>query len=173
MNRKDFLKNSTILGGATILPNNSVLTQNIAENGIDKLVDENGIFIQSPLPYNESHLEPYMDEETLHLHYKFHHGGAMRGANKDMENIKKHIKLGDYNNIDLWTRKLAYHFSSHILHSIFWTNLTNKKFNPKGDLLKQIEKDFGSFDNLKAYISKTSKSVQGSGWGILRLPTIF
>ena len=34
-------------------------------------------------------------------------------------------------------------------------------------MLKQIEKDFGSFDKLKAYIAKVSKTVEGSGWGIL------
>jgi len=167
MNRKDFIRNSAILGGASILPINNVFSQNVTENGIDKLVDGNGKFIQKPLPYNKTFLEPYMDEETLHLHYEFHHGGAVKGANKDLESIKEHIKSGEMDQVDLWTRKLAYHFSSHVLHSIFWTNLINKKTQPKAELLKQIEKDFGSFDHLKAYISKISKSVEGSGWGIL------
>jgi len=45
--------------------------------------------------------------------------------------------------------------------------LTNKKTEPKTELLKQIEKDFGSFDKLKAYLAKVSKSVEGSDWGIL------
>jgi len=167
MNRKEFIKNSAIIGGASILPFNNVFSQNVTENGIDKLVDSKGNFIQNPLPYNETFLEPHMDQETLHLHYKFHHGGAVKGANKDLENIKKSIQSGDLDQVDLWTRKLAYHFSSHVLHSIFWTNLTNKKTEPKTELLKQIEKDFGSFNMLKAYLSKISKSVEGSGWGIL------
>ena len=29
--------------------------------------------------------------------------------------------------VDYWTKKLTHHSSSHILHSIFWTNLINKK----------------------------------------------
>ncbi|WP_437373680.1 superoxide dismutase [Maribacter litoralis] len=167
MNRKDFIRNSAIIGGATILPVNNVFSQNVSENGMDKLVDGNGNFIHRPLNYKKSFLEPYMDEETLHLHYEFHHGGAVDGANKDLENIKKHLQSGDMEMVDLWTRKLSYHFSSHVLHSIFWTNLTNKKTGPKAGLLKQIEKDFGSFDKLKAYIAKVSKTVEGSGWGIL------
>ena len=57
--------------------------------------------------------------------------------------------------------------SSHILHSIFWTNLTNKATTPKGNLLKRIENDFGSYDKLKAYLAQTSKNVDGNGWGIL------
>lgn len=167
MNRKEFLKNSAIIGGATILPINNTFSQNVTENGIDKLVDSNGNFEQQPLPYNKNFLEPHMDEETLHLHFEYHHGGAVNGANKDLENIKKALKSGDMDMVDLWTRKLAYHFSSHVLHSIFWTNLTNKTTQPKNELLKQIDKDFGSFDQLKGYVAKVSKGVEGSGWGIL------
>ena len=167
MDRKDFLRNSAILGGATILPTNNVFSQNVTENGIDKLVDKNGNFIQKSLPYNKTFLEPHMDEETLHLHYEFHHGGAVKGANKDLIKIKEHLKSGDLDQVDWWTRKLAYHFSSHVLHTIFWTNLSNKKTQPKAELLKQIEKDFGSFEKLQVYIAKVSKGVEGSGWGIL------
>ncbi|MGS2762647.1 superoxide dismutase [Sinomicrobium sp. M5D2P9] len=167
MNRKEFLKNSAIIGGAAILPGNSVFSQNVTENGIDQLVDSNGNFILQPLPYNKNFLEPHMDEETLHLHYEFHHGGAVKGANKDLDQIKQLLQTGEMDLADLWTKKLAFHFSSHVLHSIFWTNLTNKKTEPKAELLRQIEKDFGSFDRLKAYIAKISKSVEGSGWGIL------
>ncbi len=167
MNRKDFIRNSAIIGGASILPVNNVFSQNITENGIDKLVDKNGNFIQNPLPYNNTFLEPHMDEETLYLHFNFHHGGAVKAANKDLDKIKKNTLSGDLDQVDLWTRKLAYHFSSHVLHSIFWSNLTNKKTKPKTELLKQIIKDFGSFENLIAYIAKISKTVEGSGWGIL------
>ena len=91
MNRKEFLKNSLIIGGATILPANSILAESVNENGIDKLTDEKGNFIQQTLPYAENFLEPYMDAETMHLHYTFHHGGAVKGANKDLLMIKKSL----------------------------------------------------------------------------------
>lgn len=167
MNRNEFLKSSLILGGATILPTNSVFSQNLAENKIDQLVDRDGNFSQQALPYSEGFLEPFMDAETLHLHYTFHHGGAVKGANKDLQMIKKAIDVNDLETVDYWTRKLSYHLSSHVLHTIFWTNLTNKPTNPSGDLLKRIEKDFGSYDKLKLYLAKTSKDVDGNGWGIL------
>lgn len=167
MDRKLFLQNSAILAGATILPTARAFSQNLEINGMDKLTDANGNFIQQPLPYAENFLEPYMDAETLHLHYTFHHGGAMKGANKDMENIRKAMDGNSFETVDYYTKKLAYHFSSHVLHSIFWTNLTNKKTAPAGTLLKDIEKDFGSYDKLKSYIAATSKNVDGAGWGIL------
>lgn len=167
MNRKEFLQNSLIIGGASILPTNSVLAANTELNGLDKLTDAQGNFALQVLPYKENFLEPYMDEETVHLHYTFHHGGAVKAANKDMLMIRKALDDNNLETVDYWTKKLAFHFSSHILHSIFWTNLTNKKTEPKGNLLKDIEANFGSYDKLKGYIAATSKNVDGNGWGIL------
>lgn len=167
MNRKDFFKTSTILGAATLLPTNSVFSQNLAENGMDKLVDADGNFALQPLPYTETFLEPYMDEETVHLHHTFHHGGAVKAANKDLSMIKKALDENSLDTLDFWTKKLAFHLSSHILHTVFWTNLTNKKTDPTGELLRRIEKDFGTFDRLKTLLAKISKDVDGNGWGIL------
>ena len=167
MNRKDFLQNSLILSGASLLPNNSVFAASVTEGGIDKLTDANGNFALQVLPYAENFLEPYMDAETTHLHYTFHHGGAVKAANTDLKKIREAIDASNFEMVDYWTKKLSFHFSSHVLHSIFWTNLTNKKTEPTGELLKRIEKSFGSYEKLKNYIAATSKNVDGNGWGIL------
>jgi Fe-Mn family superoxide dismutase len=168
MDRKSFLKGSILTTGSILLAGaDGVYAQHIEENGIDKLTDDKGNFIHQPLPYNEGFLEPYMDAETLQLHHKFHHGGAVTGANKDLQMIKKALEDGTMETVDFWTKKLSFHFSSHILHTIFWTNLTNKKNEPKGDLLKRIDKSFGSVDKLKKYIAATAKNVDGNGWGIM------
>lgn len=167
MNRKFFLQSSAILSAASLLPINSVFSQSLKESGMDKLTDMDGNFALQPLPYGESFLEPSMDQETLHLHYTFHHGDAVKAANKDLAMVKKALDENSLDTVDYWTKKLSFHLSSHILHTIFWTNLTNKKSDPGGDLLKQIEKDFGTLDKLKTLISKTSKGVDGNGWGIL------
>jgi len=135
MDRKEFLKNSLIIGGATILPTNSILAASVSENGMDKLVDASGNFIQQTLPYAENFLEPSMDAETMHLHYTFHHGGAVKAANNDLKKIKDALDTNNLETVDFWTKKLSFHFSSHILHSIFWTNLTNKQTTPRGELL--------------------------------------
>jgi Fe-Mn family superoxide dismutase len=169
MDRKSFLQNAGILAGASILPASSVLAQPFEPGGsnIDRLTDAQGNFILQPLPYSETFLEPSMDAETLHLHYTFHHGGAVKAANKDLEMIRKAMDENNLETVDYWTKKLAYHFSSHVLHTVFWTNLTNKKTEPKGELLREIETHFGSFDKLKAYLAQTSRNVDGAGWGIL------
>lgn len=167
MDRNNFLKSSLILGGASLLPPSHVFTQSLKETGMDKLTDMEGNFALQPLPYNENFLEPSMDQETLHLHYTFHHGDAVKAANKDLAMVKKAIDDNSLDTVDYWTKKLSFHLSSHILHTIFWTNLINKKNDPTGDLLKQIEKDFGTLDKLKLLVAKTSKGIDGNGWGIL------
>ena len=155
------------MGGISFLPVDNVFSQSLEESGMDRLTDKNGNFALQSLPYNENFLEPSMDQETVHLHYTFHHGDAVKAANKDLEMVKKALDENNLETVDYWTKKLSYHLSSHILHTIFWTNLTNKKTDPTGTLLKQIEKDFGTYDRLKALIAKTSKGVDGNGWGIL------
>ena len=167
MKRGDFLRTGVLASAGIILPTADAFSRNMVSNDLDKLVDVNGNYIQHVLPYSEGFLEPYMDSETLYLHYTFHHGGAVKGANKDQQMIKKALDDNNLETIDFWTKKLSYHFSSHVLHSIFWTNLTNKKSEPKGELLKRIEKNFGSFERLKSLIAETSKNVDGNGWGIV------
>lgn len=167
MHRKLFLKTGGLAGLGAALGSNQAFAQNLTNNSIDKLVDANGNFVLQPLPYNENFLEPYMDAETVHLHYTFHHGGATKAANNDLKKIHEALDANNLEVVDFWTKKLSYHLSSHILHSIFWTNLTNKKTDPSGDLLKRINKDFGSYEKLKGYLAETAKNVDGNGWGIL------
>lgn len=40
MNRKDFIKTTTIMGGASILPVNNAFSQSLQQSGMDKLVDK-------------------------------------------------------------------------------------------------------------------------------------
>lgn len=167
MERKKFIASGLSLGALSVLPTSSLFAQSLNELKTDKLTDDKGEFALQPLPYKFEFLEPHMDAETVNLHYTFHHGGAVKGANKDMQMIKKAMDENNLETVDFWTKKLSYHFSSHALHSIFWTNLTNKKTDPKGELLKRIEKDFGNYERLKGYIAATSKNVDGNGWGIL------
>ena len=140
MNRKQFIGTSGILAATSILPTNSVLAQNYNENGLDRLTDSNGNFQHLSLPYNKNFLEPHMDEETVYLHHTFHHGGAVKAANTDLQKIRKAMDEGSLETVDYWTKKLSYHFSSHVLHTIFWTNLTNKKWTRQGNYKNELRR---------------------------------
>lgn len=110
MNRIDFIKNSALFGSASVLTASNLFAESLQSSGMDQLTDAEGNFALQPLPYAKAFLEPYMDEETVHLHYTFHHGGAVNGANKDISMIGKSLDENDLATVDFWTKKLAYHY---------------------------------------------------------------
>lgn len=167
MDRTSFIKQASLVTGATFLAGNDIFSATLKESGMDRLTDETGKFVLGSLPYSDTFLEPFMPADVLKLHYTAHHGGAVNTANKATGLIKSATESGNFEGVDYWTKKLSLHLSSHVLHTIFWTNITNKKTEPKGVLLKRIEKDFGTYDKMKAQLSHHSKSVDGNGWGLL------
>lgn len=124
-----------------------------------------------PLPYAYDALEPHIDEQTMRLHHDKHHQGYVNGLNAALEKLESARSAGDFAAIKAVSRDLAFHGSGHLLHSIFWPNMApagqGGGGEPSGELAAQINKDFGSFANLKAHFSAAAKAVEGSGWGIL------
>ena len=65
-------------------------------------------------------------------------------------------------------KSLAFNVSGHVLHSIFWKNLSpDGGDKPDGDLAAAIDEHFGGFDAFKAHLTQASVTIQGSGWGAL------
>lgn len=124
-----------------------------------------------PLPYPYEALEPYIDEQTMHLHHDIHHKGYVDGLNKAEGELAKAREANDFSLVKHWEREAAFHGSGHILHAIFWTNMApagnGGGGTPQGALAQQIDKDFGSFDKFKAQYMAATTAVEGSGWGIL------
>ncbi|MGC4886575.1 Fe-Mn family superoxide dismutase [Micromonospora sp. DT227] len=58
----------------------------------------------------------------------------------------------------------AFNLSGHVLHSIFWNNLSpDGGDRPDGEVAAAIDEHFGSFDGFAGQLSAATKSVQGSG----------
>ena len=69
-------------------------------------------------------------------------------------------------------KTLAFNLSGHVLHSIFWKNLSpDGGEKPTGELAAAIDENFGSFDQFKDHLSQATTTVQGSGWGSLAWDT--
>ncbi|RDV37188.1 superoxide dismutase [Bradymonadaceae bacterium TMQ3] len=121
------------------------------------------------LNYAYDALEPFIDEQTMRLHHSKHHMGYVNGLNAAEKGLKEARESGDFGKIRDLERLAAFHGSGHFNHCLFWQNMTpadNYK-DPSGDLIKQINKDFGSLDGLKAQFGAAAKAVEGSGWGLL------
>ncbi len=120
------------------------------------------------LPYDYAALEPYYSAEILELHHDKHHAAYVAGANTTLEKLADAREKGEYGNIVGLEKTLAFNLSGHVLHSIFWTNLSpDGGDKPDGDLASGIDEHFGSFDAFKAQMTQASTTVQGSGWGVL------
>ena len=62
----------------------------------------------------------------------------------------------------------AFNLSGHVLHSLFWQNLSpDGGGKPDGELAAAIDEYFGGFDAFKAQLTNATTTVQGSGWGVL------
>lgn len=135
----------------------------------DQVIDSSGKYILPDLPYPKEALEPIIDKATVELHHDKHHASYVAGANKAEAELQKAREAGDYALIKHWSRELAFHGSGHILHSIYWTNLTSpaKSGKPKGELEKALNAEFGSYDKFKAQLANASIAVEASGWGVL------
>lgn len=119
-----------------------------------------------PLPYEYNALEPYISEEIMRLHHDIHHQSYVDGLNKAEKEL--YGNKTDKSVIKHWLREQAFHGSGHYLHTIFWFNMTpNASKEPKDDMLKLIERDFGSWKKFKSLFTEAANSVEGVGWAVL------
>jgi Fe-Mn family superoxide dismutase len=126
-------------------------------------------YVLPDLPYKYDALEPAISEEIMRLHHDKHHAAYVNGANAALEKLEKGRAVG-LQGVDVKAilRDLAFNASGHVLHSLFWLNMSpNGGGKPGGNLADQINKDFGSFDSFKLQLSTAAKTVEGSGWGML------
>lgn len=160
--RRDFIK-SFALTGSALAVGTSVLSANESIESV-----EFGNHKLPPLPYAYTALEPVINSETLHLHHDKHHAGYVKGLNRAELNLKKARETNDFTLVKHWEKELAFHGSGHILHALYWENLSSEGGGePKGKLAGAIKKNFGDFGQFKAQMIAGTKSVEGSGWGIL------
>jgi Fe-Mn family superoxide dismutase len=169
--RRSFVQGSLVAGAglATELAG-SVIRSAHAEDKpryVDRLTDAAGKYAAAPLPFAYDALEPVIDAKTVELHYTFHHKPAVGVANKIEDELAKARDSGDYGLVKYHEKELAYWLGSHIMHTIYWTSISGKGGEPKGELAKAIAAAFGSFAKCKAQLAAATIAVEASGWGIL------
>ena len=125
-------------------------------------------YVLPPLPYEFSALEPHISARIMELHHDKHHGAYVTNANGLLDRLEEARAKEDFATIPALERGLAFNVSGHVLHTIFWQNLTPKAApEPTGALAEQIKRDFGSFGTFKKQMNAAASTVMGSGWGAL------
>lgn len=131
------------------------------------------MYILSRLIFELDDLEPYLDKETMALHYDKHHQTYCDKLNRALEKYPElsakpaEELLKDLDSLPEEIRKLVQNFGGGFVnHNFFWSILATPKENniPAEKLAQKITEQFGSFENFKKQFSDKALSLFGSGW---------
>jgi superoxide dismutase, Fe-Mn family len=136
-----------------------------------------GPFTLPPLPYAFDALEPHIDALTMQIHHDKHHAAYVTNLNKAVAEIpelgKKRAEdlLRDLNAVPEKVRAAVRNQGGgHYNHTLFWQMMKRGGGGqPSGNLLKAVEKRFGSFGAFKDELTKAALGQFGSGWAWLVL----
>lgn len=124
------------------------------------------------LGYEFDALEPYIDSNTMEIHYTKHHKSYIEKLNQalasypDLQNFTLDYLLTNLQTVPENIRRDVRNQGGGTLNHTFFWPLLSKRYaqGPKGELKNLIEKFFGSYEQFKEQFSTAAKSVFGSGW---------
>lgn len=132
-------------------------------------------FDQQPLPYAYNALEPWIDTQTMDIHYNKHAAAYSKNLKEaaQAEGIDMSKPLEDtLYKISKYSAKIRNNGGGHYNHELFWKCMApNAKAQPTGKLLTAIDTNFGSLDEMKKQFTEAAKTRFGSGWAWLIVTT--
>ena len=122
------------------------------------------------LKYEYDALEPHFNAKTMEIHHTKHHGAYTNNLNAAIDGtsistlpIEEILK-----DISKHSPAVRNNGGGYYNHNLFWELMSpNGGGEPSGELLKQIQKTFGSFGEFKEKFSATATTRFGSGWAWL------
>lgn len=127
-------------------------------------------FELQPLPYSYDALEPYIDKQTVEIHYSKHHKAyfdnfinAIKGTDIEYASI-----TDIFRNISKYQVAVRNNAGGYFNHTFYWESMkANGGGTPGGKLSEAINKSFGSFDEFRKIFSDAARTRFGSGWAWL------
>jgi superoxide dismutase len=119
------------------------------------------------LGYEYDALEPYIDAQTMEIHYSRHHQGYLNNINKALKGTRAEgMPLEDL--LVAAERRgdaVRNNGGGHYNHTLFWSVLSpNPSKMPTGALEGAIKTSFNSLDSLKKLMNTAAAKRFGSGW---------
>ena len=127
-------------------------------------------FTLPELPYALDALEPHVDARTMEIHHGKHHAAYVNNLNAALQGTEHEGKsleelLASISKLPPAVRNNG---GGHWNHTMFWEIMApNAGGEPTGDLAAQINKDFGSLDEMKKQFAQAGATRFGSGWAWL------
>ena len=174
--RREFIKKSVLAAAGTIsfmsVDWQRAFSRQISLENFTTPSDD-GTFQLPPLPYAYNALVPYIDAQTMEIHYSKHHQKYVDNLNalilKAPELKGKSIEalLSDINNLPDGVRTgIRNNGGGHWNHTFFWQILAPKSEmdQPSGKLKDAMVSQWQTFDNFKEQVKQAGMGVFGSGW---------
>jgi superoxide dismutase, Fe-Mn family len=132
--------------------------------------EEGSTLVFEPLPYAVDALEPYIDTQTMEIHYGRHHQGYFNNlvkavAGTDLESQPLETLFARMGELPVAVRNNG---GGHWNHTLFWKVMSPDGGGiPDGPLGEAIDAAFGSFDEFKQQFGQAAATRFGSGWAWL------
>lgn len=130
-------------------------------------------FELSPLPYDESALEPAISRRTIGFHYGKHHKTYVDTLNKLVTGTRyaemplEQIVRTTASRENEKDKKIFNNAGQVWNHDFYWRSLSPHASKPGGKLAQAIERDFGGLEELLKQFADAGKEQFGSGWAWL------
>lgn len=134
-------------------------------------------FILKELPYNYDALEPYIDEETVRIHYNKHLKTYVDKLNETLETYTMYHNFSLETllcNLDKLPRKIRESVRNNgggvFNHNIYFSILERKgSKKPIGNIEKAIQKEFNTYEQLVEKLRNEANNLFGSGYAWLAM----
>ena len=127
-------------------------------------------FTQKALPYAYNALEPFVDAQTMEIHYSKHHAAYVKNLNTALAGTAdEKLSLNEiFAKVSTMPAAVRNNAGGHYNHELFWSVLTPEKNTKMStELEKAVNETFGSLDGLKEKLNAAGASRFGSGWAWL------
>lgn len=126
-------------------------------------------FKQIALPYGYGALEPYIDAQTMEIHYSKHHTAYLKNINDAIvaEKIDVKDEADFFRKASTLSAKARNNAGGVWNHNFFWQVMKPNSGAPAGKISEAINASFGSFDKFKEQFTQAGMTRFGSGWAWL------
>lgn len=125
------------------------------------------MFNLTPLPFDETALEPLMSRDTIATHHGKHHAGYVKKTNDALKErgdapakLEEAVRLAAREQ----DMKLFNNAAQAWNHGFFWQCLTPERTELDGALLRALESQYGSLDAFKEEFVARGEAHFASGW---------
>jgi Fe-Mn family superoxide dismutase len=148
----------------------SFTSHGLTKGMLRRSIRRKGEFIQPKLPYAFDALEPYIDRATMELHYTMHYTAYTRKFNEaaGQLGILQIPARNIMEEVSKYPESIRHNGGGYLNHLLFWNMMSpSGGGRPSGELLEDINRDFGSVENFRDEFTEAAQHVFGSGWAWL------